>query len=186
MKDVLEFANRDEFRKWLSYNCLSNEGVWILFRKSGEPKTIKANEALEEALCFGWIDGQMQRLDDKTYKKYFSMRRQKSKWSEKNKALAESLEERGLMTEYGRNKMEEAKNNGQWNAPKALEITEKHILEVLNVLKEYELAYKNFQSMSPSVKKTYAKAYFDAKTDKGRKKRIDWMVDRLNKNLKPM
>lgn len=128
MKDVLEFANRDEFRKWLSYNCLSNEGVWILFRKSGEPKTIKANEALEEALCFGWIDGQMQRLDDKTYKKYFSMRRQKSKWSEKNKALAESLEERGLMTEYGRNKMEEAKNNGQWNAPKALEITEKHIL----------------------------------------------------------
>ena len=165
MKDVLEFANRDEFRKWLSYNCLSNEGVWILFRKSGEPKTIKAN---------------------KTYKKYFSMRRQKSKWSEKNKALAESLEERGLMTEYGRNKMEEAKNNGQWNAPKALEITEKHILEVLNVLKEYELAYKNFQSMSPSVKKTYTKAYFDAKTDKGRKKRIDWMVDRLNKNLKPM
>ena len=158
MKDVLEFANRDEFRKWLSYNCLSNEGVWILFRKSGEPKTIKANEALEEALCFGWIDGQMQRLDDKTYKKYFSMRRQKSKWSEKNKALAESLEERGLMTEYGRNKMEEAKNNGQWNAPKALEITEKHILEVLNVLKEYELAYKNFQSMSPSVKKTYTKA----------------------------
>ena len=79
-----------------------------------------------------------------------------------------------------------AKNNGQWNAPKALEITEKHILEVLNVLKEYELAYKNFQSMSPSVKKTYTKAYFDAKTDKGRKKRIDWMVDRLNKNLKPM
>ena len=53
MKDVLEFANRDEFRKWLSYNCLSNEGVWILFRKSGEPKTIKANEALEEAL---WVD----------------------------------------------------------------------------------------------------------------------------------
>ena len=185
-EDVLEFANRDEFRKWLSYNCLSNEGVWILFRKSGEPKTIKANEALEEALCFGWIDGQMQRLDDKTYKKYFSMRRQKSKWSKKNKALAESLEERGLMTEYGRNKMEEAKNNGQWNAPKALEITEKHILEVFNILKEYDLAYKNFQSMSPSVKKTYAKAYFDAKTDKGRKKRIDWMVDRLNKNLKPM
>ena len=102
------------------------------------------------------------------------------------KNIFQCLEERGLMTEYGRNKMEEAKNNGQWNAPKALEITEKHILEVLNVLKEYELAYKNFQSMSPSVKKTYTKAYFDAKTDKGRKKRIDWMVDRLNKNLKPM
>ncbi len=186
MRDILEFANREEFRKWLSDSCLSEEGIWILFRKSGKPKTIRANEALEEALCFGWIDGQMQRIDDKAYKKYFSMRRPKSKWSEKNKALTESLEERGLMTEYGRNKIKEAKNNGQWTASKALEITEGHILEVSNVLKEYELAYKNFQLMSPSVKKTYAKAYFDAKTAQGRKKRIDWMVDRLSKNLKPM
>lgn len=57
-----------------------------------------------EALCFGWIDGQMQKLDDTSYKKYFSERREKSKWSEKNKALAESLEKRGLMTDFGREK----------------------------------------------------------------------------------
>ncbi len=186
MKDILEFADRAEFRKWLSENCLSNDGVWLLFGKSGGPKTVKAVEALEEALCFGWIDGQMQSLDDKTYKKYFSMRRDNSKWSEKNKALTKSLEDRGLMTEYGRKKIEEAKANGQWNAQKSMEITEEHISELSAVLKEYELAYTNFQSMSPSVKKTYAKAYFDAKTDDGRKKRIAWMVDRLNKNLKPM
>ncbi len=186
MKDIIEFSNREELRTWLSENCLSKDGIWLLFRKSGESKTIKANEALEEALCFGWIDGQMQSIDDKTYKKYFSMRRDKSKWSEKNKALTKSLEERGLMTEYGRKKIEEAKNNGQWNAPKSMEITEDHILELSVILKEHELAYINFQSMSPSVKKTYAKAYFDAKTDDGRKKRIAWMVDRLNKNLKPM
>lgn len=186
MNNILEFANREEFRSWLSENCLSSDGVWLLFRKSGEPNTIKANEALEEALCFGWIDGQMQSIDDKTYKKYFSMRRDKSKWSEKNKALTKILEEQGLMTEYGRKKIEEAKSNGQWDAPKSMEITEKHILELSTVLKEYELAYTNFQSMPPSVKKTYAKAYFDAKTDLGRKKRIAWMVDRLNKNLKPM
>lgn len=67
-----------------------------------------------------------------------------------------------------------------------MEITEEHISKLSAVLKDYELAYANFQSMSPSVKKTYAKAYFDAKTDDGRKKRIAWMVDRLNKNLKPM
>lgn len=186
MKDIMEFADRDEFRSWLSENCLSNDGVWLLFGKKGGPKTIKAEEALEEALCFGWIDGQMQSLDDKTYKKYFSMRRDKSKWSEKNKALAKSLEERGLMTEYGRKKIEEAKNNGQWNALKSMEITVEHISELSAILKEYELAYTNFQSMPPSVKKTYAKAYFDAKTEDGRKKRIAWMVDRLNKNLKPM
>ena len=114
------------------------------------------------------------------------MRRDKSKWSEKNKNLTKVLEEKGIMTEYGRKKIEEAKSNGQWNAPKSLEITEEHIRELSVILKKYELAYKNFQSMPPSVKKTYAKAYFDAKTEDGRKSRITWMVDRLNKNLRPM
>lgn len=67
MSDIMESADREEFRKWLSEHCLSNPGVWLLFGKSGGPKTIKAGEALEEALCFGWIDGQMQKIDDKTY-----------------------------------------------------------------------------------------------------------------------
>ena len=105
----MKFADREAFRKWLSENCQSDAGIWLLFGKAGGPKTIKAGEALEEALCFGWIDGQMQSIDDKTYKKYFSMRREKSKWSEKNKALAQKLEEQGLMTEFGRKKIEEAK-----------------------------------------------------------------------------
>jgi uncharacterized protein YdeI (YjbR/CyaY-like superfamily) len=186
MSDLMEFANRDEFRKWLDKNCLSNAGIWLLFGKAGGPKTIKAGEALEEALCFGWIDGQMQRIDEKTYKKYFSMRREKSKWSEKNKALAENLEERGLMTDYGRKKIEEAKNNGQWYAPKSKEITEEEITCLSALLEGYEPACTNFQAMSLSVKKTYTRAYFDAKTEAGREKRIAWMVDRLNKNLKPM
>ena len=186
MSDIIQFADREEFRKWLSKHCTSSEGVWLLFGKSGGPKTIKAGEALEEALCFGWIDGQMQSIDDKTYKKYFSMRREKSKWSEKNKALVKSLEERGLMTDFGRTKIEEAQKNGQWDAPKSMEITEEHIAQLSAILEEYEPAYTNFQAMSLSVKKTYTRAYFDAKTDAGREKRIAWMVDRLNKNLKPM
>ncbi len=186
MSDIMEFADREEFRKWLNEHCLSDDGIWLLFGKAGGPKTIKAGEALEEALCFGWIDGQMQRIDDKTYKKYFSMRREKSKWSEKNKALTQKLEERGLMTDFGRKKIEEAKKNGQWYAPKPMEITEEKIAVLSTMLEAYEPAFTNFQEMSLSVKKTYARAYFDAKTDAGREKRIAWMVDRLNKNLKPM
>ena len=93
MSAIMEFADRKEFRQWLSDHYLSNAGVWLLFGKAGGPKTIKASEALEEALCFGWIDGQMQSIDDKTYKKYFSLRRKNSKWSDKNKALVKSLEE---------------------------------------------------------------------------------------------
>ena len=145
-----------------------------------------AGEALEEALCFGWIDGQMQRIDSKTYRKYFSMRREKSKWSEKNKALAESLEGRGLMTVFGRKKIEEAKKNGQWYAPGPTAVTEGQIARLSALLEGYEPAFANFQAMPLSVKKTYTRAYFDAKTDAGREKRIAWMVDRLNKNLKPM
>lgn len=186
MSDIMEFADRAAFREWLTQHCTSSAGVWLLFGKSGGPKTIKAGEALEEALCFGWIDGQMQSIDDKTYQKYFSMRREKSKWSEKNKALVKSLEERGLMTEFGRKKIEEAKQNGQWDAPKAMAVTEEQIAMLLSLLQGHEPACTNFQAMSPSVKKTYTRAYFDAKTDAGRKKRIAWIVDRLNKNLKPM
>ena len=186
MNEVLLFADRAEFRKWLTANSLSNDGVWLLFGKHGNPKTIKADEALEEALCFGWIDGQMQSIDDNTYKKYFSMRRANSKWSEKNKALVKELEERGLMTDFGRAKIEEAKNNGQWDAPKPAAITEEQIADLVDILKPYEPAHTNFLAMSLSVKKTYVKAYLDAKTDAGREKRIAWMVERLKKNLKPM
>ena len=186
MSDIMEFSNREEFREWLYAHCLSDVGVWLLFGKAGGPKTIKAGEALEEALCFGWIDGQMQSIDDKTYKKYFSMRREKSKWSDKNKALAQSLEERGLMTDFGRKKIEEAQKNGQWYAKKSMAVTEEQISCLSALLEGYEPAYTNFRAMSLSVKKTYTRAYFDAKTDAGREKRIAWMVDRLNQNLKPM
>ena len=187
MSDIMEFSSREEFRKWLYDNCLSSAGIWLLFGKAGGPKTIKAEEALEEALCFGWIDGQMEKIDEKTYKKYFSVRREKSKWSEKNKALAKRLEEQGRMTDFGRKKIEDAKKNGQWDAVNPLAvITEEQIAQLSLLLESYEPACTNFQAMPLSVKKTYTRAYFDAKTDAGREKRIAWMVDRLSKNLKPM
>lgn len=186
MSELIKFASREEFRSWLSENCRSDAGVWLLFGKAGGPETVKASEALEEALCYGWIDGQMQSIDDKTYKKYFSKRRENSKWSEKNKALAEKLEQQGKMAGAGRKKIEEAKANGQWDAKKPPAVTEGQITALSKLLEEYEPAYTNFMSMPPSVKKTYTKAYLDAKTDAGRTKRFAWMVERLNKNRKPM
>lgn len=186
MSEILQFADREEFRKWLNDNCLTSGGVWLLFGKAGGPKTLKAAEALEEALCFGWIDGQMQSIDGKSYKKYFSARREKSKWSDKNKKLVQSLEERGLMTDFGRKKIEEAKKNGQWDAPGLMKLSEEHIAQLSALLAGQEPAFANFQAMPLSVRKTYARAYFDAKTDAGREKRLAWIIDRLNKNLRPM
>ncbi len=184
--EYLQFASRNEFRNWLKDNCMSSGGVWLLFGKSGGPTTVKANEALEEALCFGWIDGQMKRIDDKTYMKYFSIRRKNSKWSDKNKAIAERLEKQGKMTDYGRVKIEEAKKSGQWDTPNPSVITDDQIAFLSDLLKEKEPAYTNFQAMSLSVKKTYTRAYFDAKTETGRLKRLIWIIERLDKNLKPM
>lgn len=182
----MEFAGREDFRKWLCENHRSDAGVWLLFGKAGGPKTLTAHEALEEALCFGWIDGQMQSIDEKTYVKYFSRRREKSKWSGKNKALAEDLEERRLMTDFGRRKIAQAKENGQWDAPKAVPITQEQVARLAVLLKGFEPACANFQAMPLSVKKTYTRAYLDAKTEAGREKRMAWMVDRLNQNLRPM
>ena len=184
--EYLHFTSRNEFRNWLTENCETSGGVWLLFGKTGGPKTIRASEALEEALCFGWIDGQMQSIDEKKYIKYFSKRRKNSKWSEKNKALVETLEKQGIMTDYGRARIEEAKNNDQWDAPKPPAITDDQISELSDLLKVHEPAYANFLAMPPSVKRTYAMAYFDAKTDDGRNKRLSWMIERLKKNLKPM
>lgn len=186
LNEYLQFTSRNKFRNWLTESCMSSGSVWLLFGKPSGPKTIKASEALEEALCFGWIDRKIQSIDDKPYLKYFSRRRKNSKWSDKNKKLAEALEKQGLMTDHGRAKIAEAKNNGQWVALKPEINIEEQIQTLSGLLKDYEPAYTNFLAMSPSVKKTYTQAYLDAKTDTGRVKCIAWIVERLNKNLKPM
>ncbi len=186
LSGYLQFASRGEFRDWLKTNGTSSGGVWLLFGKSSGPKTVKAGEALEEALCFGWIDGQMKSIDDKTYIKYFSMRRENSKWSDKNKALVEKLEKQSLMTGYGMKKVEEAKKDGRWDAPQPPPVTEKQVESVAGLLAGHEPACSNFHAMPPSAKKTEARAYFDAKTDAGRAKRLSWMIERLNNNLRPM
>ena len=108
----LIFENRALFREWLESESATSDGVWLIFSKTDRLKTLSAHEALEEALCFGWIDGQMQSVDDERYKKYFARRRIKSNWSEKNKELAQCLIERGLMTPHGLDAISCAKQNG--------------------------------------------------------------------------
>jgi uncharacterized protein YdeI (YjbR/CyaY-like superfamily) len=128
----------------------------------------------------------MKSIDDKSYMKYFSARRKNSNWSDKNKAAVELLDKQGLMTDYGRSKIEEARKNGKWDAQKSPVPTDEQMTFLLDLLKEYEQAYTNYLTMSPSVKKTYVRAYFDAKTDAGRAGRLSWIVGRLNENLRPM
>jgi uncharacterized protein YdeI (YjbR/CyaY-like superfamily) len=186
MSERLQFESRDVFRQWLQANCLKRKGVWLVFGKAGGPKTIKAKEAVEEALCFGWIDGQMQSIDKKSYIKYFSMRCKKSKWSEKNKSIVDDLINQGLMTQFGYVKIEEAKRNGMWDAPPPVKISDAEIDILIDKLKDNEPAFSNFMAMSPSVKKSYAGLYLDAKSEETKRKRLEKIILRLNQNLKPM
>ncbi len=182
----LIFSTRDEFHIWLKENAETSEGVWLIFGKTKTVATLSANDALEEALCFGWIDGQMQRIDDTKYRKYFAKRRLKSVWSEKNKKTAQALYNKGMMTELGVRAMEDAKKNGTWDAQKSTVINEEQKVTFLAKLVKQPLAYENFCNMSPSVQRTYTLRYLSFKTEEARQRDFEKIIDRLNKNLKPM
>ena len=143
------FENREAFRAWLQANCLTSGGVWLIFGKPGGLKTLTANEALEEALCFGWIDGLIKSMDGKTYLKYFSRRTGNSEWFAKNIALAEKLEASGRMTAFGREIIEEAVHGGRFKPKQRLEITEEHIAAFIAKIKGIEPAYSNLMGDGP-------------------------------------
>jgi uncharacterized protein YdeI (YjbR/CyaY-like superfamily) len=181
------FKNRAEFRKWLMTNALATEGIWLIFGKNTKVETIKAGEALEEALCFGWIDGQMQSIDQNTYIKYFKQRDIASNWSDKNKDLIKKLESLGLMTDFGRTKIKIAQQNGCWTPAKPSPLTDEQYQLFEDMLKPNEIAYANFMKMARSMRKTYATSYFlGAKTDEGKQKRLATIIERLKLNLNPM
>ncbi|MGD9761886.1 MAG: YdeI family protein, partial [Candidatus Izemoplasmatales bacterium] len=88
---MVHFTNRDEMHKFLEENHQSDEGMFIKFDKRATPNKLKPEEALEEALSYGWIDGLIKKINDDFYLKYFSKRRPKSIWSTKNKSIAMKL-----------------------------------------------------------------------------------------------
>jgi len=180
------FASRSEFRDWLLENAETSGGVWLVFGKTKEVKTLTANNALEEALCFGWIDGQMKSIGDTKYLKYFAQRRPKSPWSEKNKKLVDKLRESKIMTELGEKAVEAAKKNGTWDAPKRDPITDEQIEAFAAMLTGMSPAYENFNNMSPSVRRTYTMRHLSFKNEEARQRDFAKIVDRLNQNLKPM
>ena len=185
MDEQLLFSDRASFRLWLE-NHVENPGVWLVFGKKNGPKTLSAAQALEEALCFGWIDGQMESMGEDRYKKYFAPRRPQSKWSEKNRKLAEKLETQGLMTQHGRKKIDEAKARGSYEGEPRAAISDEQVEALRAALRPYETALANFDRMTPSVRRAYTGGYFSAKTDQGREKQLARLVERLNLNLNPM
>jgi uncharacterized protein YdeI (YjbR/CyaY-like superfamily) len=180
------FSSRDDFRAWLRANAETSDGVWLVFGKTKAVVTLSANDALEEALCFGWIDGQIKSIDNTKYIKYFAQRRPKSPWSEKNKKTVETLLGKGLMTELGEKAVEVAKRNGMWDAPERDPITDQQVEAFAKKLAGISPAYENFNNMPQSVRFTYTRRYLSFKTEEARQRDFERIADRLNKNLKPM
>jgi len=186
MDKIFTFTDRQAFREWLGKYGTESEGIWLLFGKKGKIVTLSASDALKEALCHGWIDGQMQSLNDNTYKKYFARRLPKSKWSVRNKELAQTLMDEGLMTQQGLEAIEIARKKGLWDNAKRIIINDEQIEMLKEIIQPYEPAYSNLLAMSHSVQLMYTGLYLDAKSDKTRQARFEKIIDRLNRNLKPM
>ncbi len=113
---VLPFASREEWGAWLDENHASQHGVWLKFaKKSTGIPTVAYAEAVEVALCYGWIDGQVRRLDERFYLQRFTPRRKRSVWSKVNREKALELIERGEMKPPGLAELERAQADGRWD-----------------------------------------------------------------------
>ena len=117
-KSELLVRDAKAWRAWLAKHYTEQAGVWLVLAKKGnvEPTSLTYDDALVEALCHGWIDGQARRRDDATYRQSFTPRRARSQWSKRNVGLAERLAAEGRMHEAGLAEIERAKSDGRWEA----------------------------------------------------------------------
>ncbi|MCL1910276.1 MAG: YdeI/OmpD-associated family protein [Kiritimatiellaeota bacterium] len=174
------FPSRGDFRAWLDENAETSDGVWLIFGKAKAVVTLTANDALEEALCFGWIDGQMKSIDSAKYLKYFARRRVKSIWAEKNKKTVEALREKGLMTGSGEKAVETAKKNGMWDARTAAGEREQ-LKAFAEKLSGFSPAYENFMKLPTSAKLAKMRWYQSFKTEANRQRTFENIVEELNR-----
>jgi len=172
--------NAHAWRNWLSENHEKQKGVWLVYYKkhTGKPR-VPYNEAVEEALCFGWIDSIVKRLDDERYMQKFTPRNPKSKWSASNKKRIEKLIGLGTMTGSGMRLVEIAKRNGKWDeetdAQKDFAFSE----ELRKFLKSNKKAFPRFTALPPSHQKQYTQWVMSAKKAETQIRRMEKMIKSL-------
>jgi uncharacterized protein YdeI (YjbR/CyaY-like superfamily) len=181
----LYVKTRDEWRNWLEANHSSEQGIWLVYYKkpSGKPR-IPYNDAVEEALCFGWIDGKIKRINDDYYIQWFTPRRPGSRWSKLNMTRAQKMIKEGLMKPSGL-----AAYNKAIKKPGLIyEIKKEESIPVpddlMTALRNNEMAYNNFMNFPPSSRRLYVFWLNDAKREETRKGRITKIVERSEKNIK--
>ena len=185
MEPELCVLSRAEWRSWLEMHHDSVEAIWLVFYKKHTGKsTLTYRDSLEEALCFGWIDGVRRSIDSEKYACRFTPRRKKSKWSAFNLKLVEELISEGLMTPSGMKayQRKELPDNGTGSARKSSGI--QLAPEIETALKENPTAWRNFQGLAPSYRKQYAGWLNSAKRPETREKRLKEALNLLEENKK--
>lgn len=178
-------ASIAEWHKWLAENHRSKQSVWLVFyAKSSEKKSITWSEAVDVALCFGWIDSKKIKIDKETSHQYFSKRKARSTWSRINKEKVEQLISGGLMTQAGLESIETAKQNGSW--------TILDEVEELIIPADLETAFSNhagsktyFLSLSKSRKKLMLSWIVLARRQETRQKRVHEIAESMSREELP-
>lgn len=180
----LYFKNPEEWRQWLSVNYAISKGVHLIFYKvEMKVPSMRWEEAVEVALCYGWIDSTVKSLGNGKRKQYFCPRNPKSVWSKLNKTKIQELIENGLMHQSGLEKIELAKSNGSWNE---LDNVENGIIpqDLQQAFDKNTIAFQNFQGFSKTYQKSYLYWLNQAKRDVTRAKRIDQIIELCAENIK--
>ncbi|WP_435415805.1 YdeI/OmpD-associated family protein [Polaribacter aestuariivivens] len=186
MNQVKEFyfKNHTEWRNWLSKNHDSYNGVYLIFYKvENDEESMRWEEAVKVALCFGWIDSTVKSLGNGKRRQYFCPRNAKSVWSALNKKYVKELLEKDLMHESGLKIIEIGKQNGSWSA---LDNVEKGIIpdDLQLEFDKNKTAFTNYNNFAPSYRKSYLYWLNQAKREETREKRIVEIITLCEQNIK--
>lgn len=178
------FKSDNEWREWLHNNHHISKGVYLIFYKvEHENDSMRWEEAVKVALCYGWIDSTVKSLGDGKRRQYFTPRNPKSVWSALNKRYIEELSTSGLMHESGMKVIDIGKQNGSWTS---LDAVENGIIpDDLQAAFDQNLkAFENYQNFSPSYRKSYLYWLNQAKREETRLKRIQDIIFLCENNRK--
>src|SRR5437870_3308178 len=185
MKDLprVQPKSRKAWRAWLQKHHAASSGVWLVYaKKQSGLQSLTYNDAVEEALCFGWIDSKINPIDDTFYMQVFTPRKLKSGWSALNKARVERLLAAGLMTAAGLLVVKAAKDSGTWNATKHVEeMTIPPDLE--KAIKANPDASRNWVSYSPSRRQGVLYRLAGAKRPDTRARYLQDIIENMARNL---
>lgn len=182
--EAIHFKSRKAWRQWLTKNHATKNAVWlILHNKKSKSGSINLDEAVMEALCFGWIDSKAMKRDDDSRYQYFSLRKAKSNWSKVNRARVEQLTKEGLINPAGQAMIDLAKSTGTWDA---LVSVENEIMpeDLEKRFAGNKKALKNFLAFAPSARRVILQWVLQAKRPETRKSRVERTVTEAAKNLK--